>query len=110
VVTDVVSRTLGVRLSERASGYERLWWKTAFQALKAAVEDGWRRHPFVWASTPSVYQVAHVEPADFSMLQVHFPVGVAALAELISRPGRYAIVVVDHNSGRFLGVKLLNRP
>lgn len=29
VVADVVARTLGVRLSETASGYQRLWWKQA---------------------------------------------------------------------------------
>ena len=78
VVTDVLTRTLGVRLSETASGYQRLWWRTAHQQLRAAVENGWARHPYVYASTASAYQVAHVEPADFSMLQVHFPVGTAA--------------------------------
>ena len=109
VVTDVASRSLGARLSETASGYQRMWWKTAHQSLKAAVEDGWRNHPFVWASTPNADRVAHVEPADFSMLTVHFPVGVAGYAELISRPGLYAIAVVDRNSGRFLGLKFLNR-
>ena len=66
VETDVLARSLGVRLSELVSGYQRLWWKQAHQRLKAAVENGWRNHPYVWASTPSVYQVAHVQPADFS--------------------------------------------
>ena len=41
VVADVLSRTLGVRLSETASGYQKMWWKTAHTALKAAVENGW---------------------------------------------------------------------
>lgn len=68
VERDVTARTLGVRLPETASGYQRLWWKTAYQQLKAAVEDGWRRHPHVWASTPTAYQVVTAEPADFSML------------------------------------------
>jgi hypothetical protein len=75
-----------------------------------AVEAGWAGgHPFVWASTPSAYQVAHVEPADFSMLQVRLPVGTAGFSELISKPGLYAIVTVDRNSGRFLSVKFLHR-
>ena len=78
VVSDVASRTLGVRVSERASGYERMWWKTAWQALKAAMEDGWGNQslqayrssdPYVWASTSSAYRVVPVLPADFSMLQ-----------------------------------------
>jgi hypothetical protein len=110
VVTDVVSRSLGVRLSETTSGYQRMWWKSAHQALRAAVESGWARHPFVWASTPTAYQVAHVQPADFAMLQVTFPVGTAGYSELISRPGLYAIATVDRNSNRFLAVKFLHRP
>jgi hypothetical protein len=110
VVSDIATRSLGVRLSETASGYQRLWWKTAHQQLKAAVENGWRNHPFVWASAPGAYQVAHAQPADFSMLQVHFPVGTAGYSELVSRPGLYAIAVIDRNSSRFLSVKFLNRP
>jgi hypothetical protein len=110
VVTDVLARTLGVRLGETANGYSRSWWRTAHTALKAAAENGWASHPYVYASTSSAYQVAHMEPADFSMLTVHFRVGVAGLAELISKPGLYGIVVVDRNAGRFLSVKFLNRP
>ena len=109
VETDVLARSLGVRLSELASGYQRLWWKQAHQRLKAAVENGWRNHPYVWASTPSVYQVAHVQPADFSMLSVHFPVGTAGFSELSSKPGLYAIATVDRNLNRFLAVKFLHR-
>jgi hypothetical protein len=52
----------------------------------------------------------NVEPADFSMLLVNFPVGVAGYAELISKPGLVAIATVDRSSGRFLGVKFLHRP
>ena len=118
VVSDVAARSLGVRVSERASGYEKLWWKTAWQALKAAMEDGWGSRslpayrssdPYVWASTSSAYRVVPVLPADFSMLQVTFPVGTAGFSELISKPGLYAIATVDRSSGRFIGVKFLNR-
>ena len=109
VVTDVVARSLGVRLSETANGYQRLWWKQAHQALKAAVENGWASHPYVYASTPSAYQVAHVQPGDFQMLTVHFPVGTAGFSELISKPGLVAIAVVDRNSAQFLSVKFLHR-
>jgi hypothetical protein len=110
VVSDITTRSLGVRLPETASGYQRLWWKQAHQQLKAAVEDGWSRHPYVWASTPSAYRAVHVQPADFAMLQVTFPVGTAGYSELISRPGLYAIATVDRNSNRFLAVKFLHRP
>lgn len=44
------------------------------------------------------------------MLSVHFPVGTAGFSELVSKPGLYAIVVVDRNSSRFLAVKFLHRP
>lgn len=109
VVSDPTSRSLGVRLPETASGYQRLWWKQAHQQLKAAVEDGWLRHPYVWASTPSADRVAHVEPAHFSTLTVHFPVGVAGYAELISRPGLRAICTVDRNTSRFTNVSFRHR-
>ena len=99
-----------MRLPETASGYQQLWWRQAHQQLKAAVETGWRDHPYVYASTPSAYQVAHVQPADFSMLTVHFPVGTAGFSELISKPGLYAIVTVDRDSSRFSTVKFLHRP
>ena len=108
VVTDVATRSLGVRLSELSSGYEKMWWKTAHQALRSAKESGWNSHPFVWASTPSAYQVAHVQPSDFQMLQVTFPTG-TPFGELISKPGLYAIAVIDRNSARFLSVKFLHR-
>jgi hypothetical protein len=41
VVSDITTRSLGVRLHETASGYQSLWWKQAWLQLKAAVEDGW---------------------------------------------------------------------
>ena len=107
VINDLPSRSLSVRLPEAASGYEKLWWKQAWLQLRAAVEDGWRKHPYVWASTPGAYQVAHVEPGDFQTLVVSFPSGLAAYSELIIRPGVVAIATVDRNSNRFLGVKFL---
>ena len=39
VVNDPATRSLGVRLPEAASGYQKLWWKTAHQQLKA----GWEK-------------------------------------------------------------------
>lgn len=110
VTNDLPSRSLGVRLSETASGYERLWWKQAWLQLKAAVEDGWRKHPHVRASAPGARDVAIVHPGDFQTLVVNFPPGVTAYTELISRPGLVAIVTVDRNTSQFLGVKFLHRP
>lgn len=110
VVNDLPLRSLSVRLPDTASGYQRLWWKQAWLQLRATVEDGWQNHPFVWASTPSAYQVAHVQPGGFQTLVVNFPPGATAYSELISKPGLVAIVTVDRNTSRFTGVKFLNRP
>jgi hypothetical protein len=109
VDNDVLSRTLSVRLSQREMGYTKLLWREAFQALQAAEEDGWRRHPFLWASVPGAREVAHVKPGDFQTLLVHFPPGEQSYSKLISRPGLYAIVTVDRSSRRFLSLKFLNR-
>jgi hypothetical protein len=110
VVNDLPSRSLGVRLSETASGCERSWWKQAWQQLKAGWEDGWRNHPHVRASAPGTGDVGIVHPADFQMLQVSFPSGVAAYSGLISRPGLVAFVSVDRSTGRFMGVKFKHMP
>ena len=108
VITDVLARTLGVRLSEKANGYSRMWWRTAHTALKAAVENGWANHPYVYASIPGARQVAHVQPADFLMLSVHFPIGKPGFSELVSKPGLYAIATIDRNPGRFLNLRFLH--
>jgi hypothetical protein len=41
VSNDVLSRTLVVRLPEKAGGYEKLLWRQAYQAYRAAEESGW---------------------------------------------------------------------
>jgi hypothetical protein len=107
---DTPNRTLAVRVSERESGYNKLWWKEAHTALTTAEQDGWRNHRHVWASAPGAYQVAYTMPGDYRMLLVRFPSGVSAFVELISRPGLVALVSVDRSTGRFIGVKFLNRP
>ena len=65
VITDALARSVAVRLPTTTGGGDRLWWRTAHTAMAAAVEDGWRNHPYVWASTPSVFDAVHVQPADF---------------------------------------------
>jgi hypothetical protein len=110
VITDPSTRSVAVRLPETAIGYARMWWKTAHTALKAAVEDGWRSHPYVYANTPSASDVVHMQPADLQMLSAHFPVGTAGYSELISKPGLYALVSLERNSGRFTRVSFLHRP
>jgi hypothetical protein len=41
VTNDVATRTLVVRRPEDASGYQKLLWREAHQALVAAAESGW---------------------------------------------------------------------
>jgi hypothetical protein len=40
VSVDIPSRTLTVRISDLASGYQKLQWKEAWRALKSAEENG----------------------------------------------------------------------
>lgn len=110
VTNDLPSRSLGVRLSETASGYERLWWKQAWLQLKAGWEDGWRNHGHVRAGAFGDREIAIVHPGDFQSLVVSFPPGVAAYAELVSRPGLVAVATIDRNTSRFLSVQFRNRP
>ena len=107
---DLPARTLTVRLSELASGYERLHWKTAHQALRRAEETGWRTGRTVWASAPGSFQVAPVVAAPAGTLVVRFPSGEQAFQNLIGKPGLFAFVSVDRSTGRFIGVKFGNRP
>lgn len=110
VLVDPPARSVAVRLPENASGGQKMWWKTAHTALKAAVEDGWRNHSFVWASTPSVHQAVHVKPADFLMLTAHFPVGTDGFGELVGKPGLRAFVTVERNTGQFTRVSFRHKP
>lgn len=67
VVSYVISeRALVVRISDTASGYERLTWKEAWRALKSAEERGWRGYadPTVWADTAKADKVAHAVAGD----------------------------------------------
>ena len=109
VITDALASSVGVRLPETAGGGERHQWRQAHNAMRQAVENGWANHPYVYASTPSASDAVHMQPANFSMLTAHFPVGVAGFSELVSKPV-YALVSVDRNSGRFVKVSFLNRP
>ena len=117
VFNDVGTRTLTVRLPDKASGYERLMWQQGWQALRQAQEKGWyetsmrplRTPPEVWASTPGHYRVVYGLPGDGGVLTFHFPPGVAAYTELISKPGLIAILTVDRGNHHILSCRFLNR-
>jgi hypothetical protein len=84
---DLAARTLSVRPSELSSGYERLNWRTAHQALEQAEQTGWRTAQTVWASEPGAFQVAHVVAGPYPSLVAHFPSGEQAFQNLIGKPG-----------------------
>ena len=107
---DLPSRTLSVRPSELASGYEKLNWRTAHQALRTSEETGWRSGGTVWASAPGAFQVAHVVAGPYLSLEAHFPKGAEAFSQLVGKPGLYAFVSVDRSTGRFIGVTFKHRP
>lgn len=110
VFHDAATRTLHVRLSDQANGYTRLLWKQGWQALRQAEQAGWRnRVPDVWASAPGAHRVVHGLPAEGGALAFHFPTGIAAYSELISKPGLIAIVTVDRGTHHILSCRFLHR-
>ena len=111
VTIDVPSRTLAVRLSETAGGYEQHLWREAHSALLRDQDSGWRGSgPVVWCSAPGRRDIVPAVAGDFGMLLARFRPGESAYTELVGRPRLYAIVVLDREQHRFLTVKFLNRP
>jgi hypothetical protein len=112
VFTDVISRILTVRQAEPASGFERLLWQQAWQALRRAYEAGWPvgAAPWVWADAPKSHRVIHGVPAEGGALSFTWPVGSPGFAELVGRPGLYAVATVDISTHYFSTVKFLHRP
>jgi hypothetical protein len=112
VFTDVIGRTLTVRQAEPASGYESALWGSAWQALRRAHEAGWPPDgaPWVFASAPKSDRVVHAVPVEGGALSFTWPIGAAGFAELVGRPGLYALAVVDISSHYFQSVKFLHRP
>ena len=109
VRNDVAARTLVVSRPENASGYEKLWWRTAHAELVKAQQTGWAgRAPYLFAHSVGQRDIAHGLPGDSLTLLFHFPVGVDAYRELVSQPGLRAFVTVDKSRGWFTGVKFLH--
>ena len=114
VSADIPSRILTVRISDLASGYQKSQWREAWRALKSAEEYGWHSSsaPTVWASTDSSYRVAFATLGDAvfgGLLKFHFPPGVQAFQELISKPGLTATAWLDRSTHRFINVTFKNR-
>jgi hypothetical protein len=94
-------------------GTERLLWREAHQALVQAEERGWPNGTqFVWGSAPGHSEFGHAKPGPNLTLLFPFMVGTTGAqvyADLVSRPGLYAITTADKSARIFLGVKFLNR-
>jgi hypothetical protein len=109
VTNDVGTRTLIVSRPDQASGYEKLWWRTAYEALQRAERGGWAGDvPYLSAHGLGQRDIAHGLPGDNLSLEFHFPVGVAAYGVLVSQPGLRALVTVDKSRGWFTGVRFLH--
>jgi hypothetical protein len=109
VFNDVAARTLVVRLSETASGYQSLIYQQAWQALRQAEESG-RGGQTVWAHSPDALQVAFATPGDYGTLLFHFPTGSgSAYQQLVSRPGLTASMGLNRSTNRFISVTFKHR-
>jgi hypothetical protein len=114
VTVDFANMALIVRRPDAAGGSEKLLWREAHAALVKAEELGWPSGMrFVYGSAPGHYQFAHAAPGPNLTLLFPFAVGSAAAkvyAELVSRPGLYAIVTADRSARHLLGVTFKHRP
>jgi hypothetical protein len=104
---------LVLRLSDTASGYQRLCWREAWRALKSAEEHGWRNNvQTLWADTADSRHVAFATLGDDlwgGMLRFAFPSGVEAFQQLIGKPRLTATLWLDRSSHRFLSCNFKNR-
>jgi hypothetical protein len=101
VSNDVLSRTLVVRLPEKAGGYEKLLWRQAYQAYRAAEENGWSGGTSpLWATALGADRLAYAMPGDLQTLKFHFEVGKTVYSQLIAKPVA-AIVKIDRSTSRF---------
>ena len=114
VTVDFAGMALVVRRPDAAGGSKRLLWRESHVALTQAEERGWPSGTrFVYGSAPGHYQFAHAASGPNLTLLFPFVVGSAAAkvyAELVSRPGLYAIATADRSARIFLGVTFKHRP
>jgi hypothetical protein len=108
VANDVATRTLIVSRPDQASGYEKLWWRTAHGELVKAEQSGWRSASFLFARGAGQTDIAHGLPGDNLTLMFHFPAGKDVYRELVSQPGLRAYVTIDRSAGVFMGVRFLH--
>jgi hypothetical protein len=108
VFVDAVARTATVRISELENSYNRSLWSDGWLALRQSYESGWPRGGPPWVYCDGRRDV-HGVPVEGGGLTFHWPVGTEGFADLVSRPGLYAIATVDINTHYISTVKFLHR-
>jgi hypothetical protein len=109
VFADPATRTLHVRLSELESGYMQTLWRSGWTALRQSYENGWPPSGPLQVYCDGRRDVWGV-PTEGGALSFTWPVGVAGYADLVGRPGLYAVVTMDVNTHFISTVKFLHRP
>jgi hypothetical protein len=104
-------RALVVRIADSEAGYARSAWRTAYQALKQAEQNGWRTSGrTVRGSTDTTDSVAYAVAGDDvfgGLLKFRFNDDSAYL-QLVGNPGLTAFVLLDRSSHRLLRCKFCN--
>jgi hypothetical protein len=104
VTFDPASRSLSVKVS----GLGATFWRRGHAAMMAAEEAGrYYAAPTVWAHGAGRREIARGEPVRDGWLR--FKLSDADYRRLSSTPDLSAIVTVDREAGRILGVKFRGR-
>ena len=105
VTHDVAARTLVVPRPEQASGFEKLAWREAYNALVRAEQQGWPSAgaPHLYANGAGQSRIAFAVPGDNLSLLFAFQAPSEPYAALVSRPGLSSFVTADRSSGFFVG-------
>jgi hypothetical protein len=94
-------------LSVKVSGVGATFWRRGHAAMAAAEESGRYGARSVWAHAPGRRDIARGEPVRDGWLR--FQLSDADYRKLVNTPDLSAIVTVDREAGRILGVKFLGR-
>jgi len=109
VRNDPAARTLTVLRPDQASGYQKVTWRMAHEALVRAEQLGWpAAGQTLWAHGVGQTSIAFGLPGPNLTLNFHFPVGKREYVELVSKPGLRALVTIDRSSNWFTDVRLLH--
>jgi hypothetical protein len=67
----------------------RCWWREAFQAYRAAEENGWSggTNPLYASALRAGDRLAYAIPGDLQTLKFHFEPGKTVYAQLIAETG-----------------------